>query len=59
MTMIHTGTFVGVTPTNKHVNVHGISIQQFVDGQIVAGWDNWDQLALLVQIGAVAEPKLV
>jgi hypothetical protein len=25
----------------------------------VAGWDNWDQLALLVQIGAVAEPKLV
>jgi hypothetical protein len=30
-----------------------MSIQRIVDGKIVEGWDNWDQLGLLVQIGAV------
>jgi steroid delta-isomerase-like uncharacterized protein len=59
LTMIHTGTFVGVTATNKGIQVNGISIQRFVNGQIVTAWDNWDQLALMVQIGAVPEPKLL
>jgi steroid delta-isomerase-like uncharacterized protein len=59
MTMTHTGAFLGMEPTSKRVSVHGISIQRFVDGQIVAGWDNWDQLSLLVQLGAVPEPKFL
>jgi steroid delta-isomerase-like uncharacterized protein len=59
MTMIHTGTFIGVKATNKRIEINGISIQRFANGRIVAAWDNWDQLALMVQIGAVPEPKLL
>ena len=59
MGMIHTGPFLGIPPTNKRVNINGISIQRYVDGKIIAGWDNWDQLSLLVQLGAVPEPKFL
>lgn len=59
MVMLHTGPFLGIAATNKRVSVTGISIQRFVNGQIVAGWDNWDQLALLVQLGAIPQPKFL
>ena len=26
------------------------------DGKIVEGWDNWDQLAMMQQIGAYEQP---
>jgi len=57
--MTHTGQFLGIAPANKRVSVNGISIQRFVDGQIMEAWDNWDQLSLLVQLGAVPEPKFL
>jgi steroid delta-isomerase-like uncharacterized protein len=52
-TMTHKGTFLGVAPTGRTATITGISLQRFEDGKIVEGWDNWDQLGLLVQIGAV------
>ncbi len=52
-TMTHKGEFLGVAPTGKKVTITGTTIQRIVDGRIVEGWDNWDQLGLLVQIGAV------
>ena len=52
-TMTHKGEFLGFAPTGKKVTITGTSIQRIVDGKIVEGWDNWDQLGLLVQIGAV------
>jgi hypothetical protein len=30
-----------------------------VNGKIAEGWDNWDQLGLLVQIGAVPAAQFV
>jgi len=57
--MTHTGPFLGLQPTNKKVSVNGMSIQRFKNGQMVAGWDNWDQLGLMVQLGAVPEPKFL
>jgi predicted ester cyclase len=59
MTMVHSGPFLGITPTNKRVTVNGMSIQRFANGQIIAGWDNWDQLSLLVQLGLVPQPKFL
>ena len=36
-----------------------MSMQRFKSGQIVAAWDNWDQLGLMVQLGAVPEAKFL
>jgi hypothetical protein len=27
------------------------------DGKIAEGWDNWDQLAMMQQIGAYEQPR--
>ncbi|HEY6767653.1 MAG TPA: ester cyclase [Candidatus Sulfotelmatobacter sp.] len=59
MSMTHSGTFLGIPQTNRQVSVDGISIQRFADGKIIEAWDKWDQLSLLVQLGAVPEPKLL
>ena len=49
----HNGPFLGIAPTGRKIRFTGTSIQRIVDGKIVEGWDNWDQLGLLVQIGVV------
>lgn len=52
-TMTHMGGFLGFAATGKKVTITGTTIQRISGGKIVEGWDNWDQLGLLVQIGAV------
>lgn len=51
--MTHSGQFLQYSPTNKQVNISGITILRVANGKIAAGWDKWDQLGLLEQIGAV------
>ena len=58
-TMTHTGEFLGFPATGKKATVTGTSIQRIAGGKIVEGWDNWDQLGLLVQIGAVPAAHFV
>ena len=58
-TMTHTGEFLGFAPTGKKVTITGTSTQRIFNGKIVEGWDNWDQLGLLVQIGAVPAAHFV
>jgi steroid delta-isomerase-like uncharacterized protein len=53
-TMKHTGEILGMPATGKVINITGTSIAQFANGKVVAGWDNWDRLAMLEQIGAFA-----
>jgi steroid delta-isomerase-like uncharacterized protein len=53
--MTHTGGDLGIPPSNRKVHVTGMTMARIANGKIVAGWDNWDQLALLRQIGAVPE----
>jgi steroid delta-isomerase-like uncharacterized protein len=53
-TMTHTGEMLGIPATGKSVKITGTSIAQFRDGKVIAGWDNWDRLAMLEQIGAFA-----
>jgi steroid delta-isomerase-like uncharacterized protein len=55
--MTHSGHFLQYPPSGKNVNVSGITIFRIANGKIVAGWDKWDQLGLLEQIGAI--PKQV
>ncbi len=58
-TMTHKGEFLGFAPTGKKVVITGTSIQRIANGKIVEGWDNWDQLGLMVQIGAVPAAHFV
>ena len=52
LTGTHKGEYKGIPPTDKSVNVTGMSFDHMVDGQIMEGWDNWDGLGLLEQLGS-------
>jgi steroid delta-isomerase-like uncharacterized protein len=54
-TMTHTGADLGIPPTNRKAHVTGMTIARIANGKIIAGWDNWDQLALMRQLGVVPE----
>jgi steroid delta-isomerase-like uncharacterized protein len=58
-TMTHKGEFLGFAPTGKKATITGTSIQRMSGGKIVEGWDNWDQLGLLVQIDVVPAAHFV
>jgi steroid delta-isomerase-like uncharacterized protein len=55
----HTGGGLGVPATGKRLRVTGITIARFENGKIVEGWDNWDRLGMLEQIGAYTSPQAV
>ncbi|HZQ21199.1 MAG TPA: ester cyclase [Terriglobales bacterium] len=55
-TMTHKGDHLGMPATGKTVRITGTTIARIRDGKIVQGWDNWDQLGLMQQIGAFATP---
>ncbi len=56
--MTHSGDAPGLPASGKTVRSRGITIARFVDGRIVEGWDNWDQLGMLEQIGAYKQPLM-
>ncbi len=56
-TMTHLGDHLGIRATGRAVEVTGITIARIADGQIVEGWDSWDQLGMLKQLGVYATPK--
>jgi steroid delta-isomerase-like uncharacterized protein len=55
----HTGDGLGVPPSGKRIRITGITIARFENGKIVEGWDNWDRLGMLEQIGAYSPPEAV
>jgi steroid delta-isomerase-like uncharacterized protein len=56
--MKHTGDTLGPA-SGKPVRVTGMSIARIAGGKIMEGWDNWDQLGMLEQIGAYKQPDTV
>lgn len=55
-TMSHRGDGMGVPATGKTVRLSGVTIARVENGLLVEGWDNWDQLGMLEQIGAYQAP---
>jgi steroid delta-isomerase-like uncharacterized protein len=53
----HTGHGLGVPPSGKSLSVFGITIARIANGKIVEGWDNWDRLGMLEQIGLYKQPE--
>ena len=49
----HKGTFFGVPPTGKSIEIGAINFYRFSDGQIIEEFGQPDLLGLLQQIGAV------
>jgi steroid delta-isomerase-like uncharacterized protein len=49
----HSGNGLGIQPTGRRVRVSGIVIVQSCAGKLIAGWNSWDQLGLLKQLGAI------
>jgi steroid delta-isomerase-like uncharacterized protein len=52
-TMTHRGDHLGLPATGKAVRITGISLVRIADGKIAAGWDNWDQMTMMREIGAI------
>lgn len=51
--MTHRGDHLGLPASGKKVRITGISLVKIANGKIVAGWDNWDQLTMMREIGAI------
>jgi steroid delta-isomerase-like uncharacterized protein len=56
-TMTHRGDHLGMPATGERVRISGMTIARIGDKQIIEGWDNWDQLGMLKQIGAYQSPQ--
>jgi len=52
LTGTHQGEFLGVEPTGRTIEVRGVQIARFRDGQIVECWGSSDELGILQQLGA-------
>ena len=49
----HLCELTGIPPTGKRMTVTGIGIGRFEGGRLVEGWDEWDAVGLLRQIGVI------
>ncbi len=48
----HTGEGLGMPPTNKKVKGTGITITRWKNGKLVEGWNEFDVMGLMQQLGA-------
>jgi steroid delta-isomerase-like uncharacterized protein len=49
----HQGNLKGIAPTGKWATVTGIVTFRISDGKIVEGYENWDTLGLMHQLGVL------
>jgi steroid delta-isomerase-like uncharacterized protein len=53
----HKGDGLGIPATGRKFRVPGICIIKLANGKLVVGWNSWDQLGLLQQLGVIPPPK--
>jgi predicted ester cyclase len=49
----HQGDLMGIAPTGRQVTIWGLTIEKYKNGKLVEGWNNWDALGMLQQVGAI------
>jgi steroid delta-isomerase-like uncharacterized protein len=59
VTGTHTGGGLGIAGTGRTADFTGMTIIQFKDGKLFHGWNNWDQLGMLQQLGVAPGPVRV
>jgi steroid delta-isomerase-like uncharacterized protein len=52
----HQGELMGIPATGKSINVNGIAIDRFENGQSVEHWEIFDQMGLMQQLGVIPTP---
>ena len=52
----HQGAMMGVPPSQKKIEVMGISIFRMAGGQVAEEWEGFDTLGMMQQIGAIPQP---
>ena len=52
----HQGEFQGIPPSGRPVTVSGTDIVRVEEGKLAEHWANFDQLGMLMQIGALPSP---
>ncbi len=57
LTGTHQGDFQGIPATGKQIEVRGVQIGRFSDGQIVERWGSTDELGIMQQLGAEPKPQ--
>ncbi|MEV7179915.1 ester cyclase [Kitasatospora sp. NPDC093679] len=48
---MHKGDFMGLPATHKRVEMTGMTVFRFREGMICEGWWNWDNMAMMRQLG--------
>ncbi|MFN2545157.1 MAG: ester cyclase [Actinomycetota bacterium] len=51
VTGTHTGTWFGIPPTGRRIEINGVDIERFEGGLIVEHWTIWDRMVMLEQLG--------
>ena len=52
----HTGDGLGFPATNREMHVSGVTIARIRGGKLGEGWNNFDALTMLQQLGALPPP---
>jgi predicted ester cyclase len=47
----HTGPLGAAPPTGKRIKVDGLILDRVVDDRVVERWEQWDQMAMMQQLG--------
>jgi steroid delta-isomerase-like uncharacterized protein len=53
---VHTGDFMGVPASGRHLSVEGTAFLRIANGKVAQLWGFLDQMALLQQIGGLPTP---
>ena len=51
--VVHTGAFMGETPTGKPLTWTGVQIDRFENGKIAESWVDWDKFGFMQGIGLI------
>jgi steroid delta-isomerase-like uncharacterized protein len=52
----HTGEFMGIPPTGRHIAIKGITIHRFANGKLVESWASYDMMGMIQQLTAEEWP---
>jgi len=59
VTGTHTGRLLDVAPTHAPIEITGLTVQRFANGQMIEGAVHWDRLTLLDQLRSASSPGAI